>query len=86
MFRKDSYGVACNDVNSLGYNSLGYNKDYECSKHYSGYVFTNTIMIDGNGYKWKDENQEYVGQVQPDGTTSVGHLGNGYAKITFIGN
>ena len=54
------------------------------SVHYSRYVFTDTIMIDGNGYKWTNEKQGYVGQVQPDEKISAGHSGNGYARITLI--
>ena len=53
--------------------------------HYSGLVFTNTIMIDGQGYNWTNAKGSYVGQIQPDGTTATGHTGNGYARITFIG-
>ena len=41
--------------------------------HYSGYVFTNTIMKAGN-------------EVMPSPTagTETGHTGNGYAKITWM--
>ena len=48
--------------------------DNLCSVHYSGKVFTNTVMKAGN-------------EVMPtfDGTsTMTGNTGNGYAKITFI--
>ena len=54
------------------------------SVHYSGYKFTNTIMIDGAGYNWTTVKGSYVGQIQPDGTTTTGHSGNGYARITLI--
>ena len=39
----------------------------------TGYVFTNTSMTNGG-----------TNQTQPDGTTTKGHGGNGYARITFI--
>ncbi len=55
------------------------------SKHYSGYVFTDTIMIDGNGYSWSNIKGERIGMPTHDGTTTMtGNLGNGYAKITLI--
>ena len=42
--------------------------------HYSGKVFTNTVMIDGAST-----------MTDPDGSTVTGHTGNGYAKITYLG-
>jgi hypothetical protein len=41
--------------------------------HYSGYVFTNTVMKAG------DESMP-----SPTGGTETGHSGNGYAKITWM--
>lgn len=57
------------------------------SVHYSGYKFTNTIMIDGAGYKWTTSKASAsTGMPQKSGTgTMTGNTGNGYAKITFIG-
>ena len=56
------------------------------SIHYSDYVFTNTVMIDGNGYKWTDKvGTSVVGMPTFDGnSTMTGNIGNGYAKITPI--
>ena len=55
------------------------------SVHYSGYQFSNTVMIDGEGYNWTTKKEELVGMPTHDGTASmVGNKGNGYAKITFI--
>ena len=84
VFKNDSKGIPCNSENSAGYNSSKYNTDYECSKHYSGYVFDNTSMIDGNGYVWTTKKEQYSGQIQPEGTLTAGHLGNGYARITLL--
>ena len=42
--------------------------------HYSGKVFTDSVMIDGNST-----------MIEPNGTTSIGHSGNGYARITILG-
>ena len=46
--------------------------------------FENTVMIDGQGYNWTTEKGSYIGQTQPDETTTTGHTGNGYAKIKLI--
>ena len=57
----------------------------DCSIHYSNMVFTETVMIDGKGCKWTNElTTDCAGQPQPDGTTTTGHSGNGYARITLL--
>ena len=57
------------------------------SVHYSGMHFTDTIMIDGEGYKWTTVKETYTGMPTHDGTgTMKGNTGNGYARITYIGN
>ncbi len=54
--------------------------------HYSGYVFKDTVMIDGNGYKWTNVKGAYTGMPTHDGkSTMTGNSGNGYAKITYLG-
>ena len=56
------------------------------SIHYSGMYFTDTVMIDGSGYKWTTQKGEYTGMPSHDGTgTMKGNAGNGYARITYIG-
>ena len=58
----------------------------ECSISYTGYYFTDTVMIDGAGYKWTTKKGEYTGMPSHDGTgTITGNAGNGYARITYIG-
>jgi len=62
--------------------------DNSCSIHYSDKVFTNTVMIDGNGYSWTNEKGALQVMPNPLGgnyASGVGHSGNGYARITFIG-
>ena len=55
------------------------------SIHYSGLYFTNTVMIDGNGYNWTSEKGDCIGMPSHDESTKmVGNLGNGYAKITLL--
>jgi len=59
--------------------------DIQCSYHYSGYRFTDTMMIDGKGYQWTTEKQEFVGQPTHDGFSfQVGNNGDGFAKITRV--
>ena len=57
------------------------------SIHYSGLYFTDTVMIDGEGYKWTTEKGSYTGMPTHDGTGKMkGNAGNGFARITYIGN
>lgn len=54
--------------------------------HYSGKIFTDSVMIDGKGCNWSTGSATNCGnnQPQPDGTNAIGHSGNGYAKITLL--
>ena len=55
------------------------------ANHYSGKVFTNTKMVDGNGYNWTNVKGELTKMPNHDGTgTLVGNTGNGYARIYLI--
>ena len=57
----------------------------EDSYHYSGKIFTNTVMIDGKGYNWTTEIGEKIDMPTHDLTsTMVGNNGNGYARITYL--
>jgi len=56
--------------------------------HYSGYIFESTKMIDGAGYLWTDEKQSQEAMPNPKGgyyELGIGHTGNGYARITYLG-
>jgi len=58
----------------------------EDSYHYSEKIFTNTIMIDGMGYKWTTKKETKIDMPTHDLTsTMTGNTGNGYARITYIG-
>lgn len=48
-------------------------QDISCSYHYSGYKFTDGVMIAGN-----------ESMTDPNGITVTGHSGNGYARVTLI--
>ena len=57
------------------------------SVHYSGYKFTDTVMIDGDGYKWTTSKGSYTGMPTHDGTgIMAGNTGNGYARISLQKN
>ena len=86
IFKNDTNNVACNSETSTTYNSLGYNTDPKCSIHYSNKVFTNTVMIDGEGYSWTTVKENaVVGMPNKNGMGTVtGNTGNGFAKITLI--
>lgn len=61
--------------------------DNQCSIHYSGKVFTDTVMIDGKGYAWTNTQGALEQMPNPSGgyyASGVGHAGNGYARITFL--
>ena len=63
--------------------------DNSCSIHYSGKKFTNTKMIDGSGHRWLNVKGEKEQMPNPSGNSyqlGKGHSGNGYARITYIGN
>ena len=85
-FKTDTNNTACNSNTSVTYNSLGYNTDPKCSIHYSTKVFTDTIMIDGKGYRWTTiKGNEVVGMPNKNGIGTVtGNIGNGFAKITLM--
>nr|MBP3258918.1 prepilin-type N-terminal cleavage/methylation domain-containing protein [Bacilli bacterium] len=51
---------------------------------YTGKYFINTLMIDGEGYKWTNKKSYYSGMPNyTDGSTMVGNDGNGHAHISF---
>ena len=55
----------------------------------TSYTFTNTLIIDGAGYKWTNAKGSLQAMPNPAGGnygSGVGHTGNGYAKITYLGN
>jgi len=57
-------------------------------KHYSGYIFENTKMIDGTGYAWTDRKQNQEAMPNPKGgyyELGIGHTGSGYARVTYLG-
>lgn len=92
-FRTDSKGKVCNSSQSSGYSANGYNVDIECSKHYSGKIFTNTKMINGVGATLSLANNTLIGVREDMPTPSgdlypigTGHVGSGVAIIRLVNN
>ncbi len=59
-----------------------------CSISPYGYTFTNTVMIDGAGYKWTNVKGALQQMPNPSGgyyASGVGHSGNGHARVTWLG-
>ena len=79
--RLDSNSVQCTEASAKN--------DITCSYHYSGYKFTDTVMIDGLGYEWNtDVTTNKVGNptVNNSSVTEYGHTGDGHARISLIDN
>ena len=77
--------AGCNSISgSSTFNNITHT---DLPNHFSGKVFTESVMIDGKGCDWSTGAAIACGanQHQPDGTTTVGHIGNGYARITYLG-
>lgn len=71
--------------NSSGSKCANGTTDIVCSYHYSNLIFTDTLMVDGLGYKWTTTKGSQTGMPTHDGTSTMeGNEGNGYAKITLI--
>lgn len=74
-----------NGCNAISSSSTESNISHTGSaNHYSGYIFTNTLMIDGHGYVWTTEKGELQQMPKPTGgyyDSGKGHTGNGYARI-----
>lgn len=59
--------------------------DKNCSIHYSGKTFTDTVMIDGEGYNWTNVRKTKTTMPKyPTGTYTSGNSGSGAAKITGL--
>jgi uncharacterized protein (TIGR02145 family) len=61
--------------------------DALCSEHYSGKVFTSTVMIDGAGYGWTNTMGSQTAMLNPLGGSyalGTGNSGGGYARITAL--
>ena len=61
--------------------------DNSCSIHYSGKKFTNTVMIDGQGYSWTNTKGALQQMPNPSGgyyASGIGNSGNGVARITLM--
>ena len=77
--------VSSNSSTSLKNGCTKDSNSLECSISYTGYYFTNTLMIDGEGYRWTDKKEEQIGMPShSDNSVIMGNSGNGYARITLV--
>ena len=62
--------------------------DNSCSVHYSGKVFTNTVMIDGSGYAWTNTKGtlKQMPSLSGNYASGVGNSGNGAARVALVSN
>lgn len=78
--------VAIVSASSTAASTAGTVNSVERSKHYSGKIFTNTVMVDGGGYKWttsRSGTQNVMPKTSGSGTEN-GHYGDGFCRITYI--
>jgi hypothetical protein len=73
--RTDHQGNSCNPTDQ-GYDTTP-DLHPECSHHYSGLIFTDTLMSAGN---------ESMPDYNNCGATMIGNTGNGHARITYVGS
>ena len=77
--------VSSNSSTSLKNGCTKDSNSLECSISYTGYYFTNTLMIDGEGYRWTTKKEEQIGMPShSDNSIIMGNPGNGYARITLV--
>ena len=77
----------CIGVNSSGTPLKSTASSKADSYSWTNFIFTNTEMIDGRGYSWTTTvSSSSTGMPNYSGSgTMTGNLGNGYARITYLG-
>ena len=80
--------AGCIGVNSSGKSLTSTYSKVADSISYTGYKFTNTQMIDGQGYPWTIvKSSASSGMPSPTSASLItGNTGSGYAKITYLGS
>lgn len=81
-----SGGISVNAIQAGGGGSSYISGHPGCVK-YDKYVFTNTKMIDGNGFVWTDVKGELEKMPNPLGglyDLGKGHIGSGYCRISIF--
>lgn len=86
LYGGPSGGISSNQIQAGGGGS-SYISGHDGCKTYDGYVFSDTIMIDGNGFEWKNgERGDLLQMPNPLGglyELGKGHIGCGYCKISL---
>lgn len=77
--------IGCRAINL---SSTATSLSHKPTSEYTDFVFSNTTMIDGQGYHWTSALTPTAKMAMPyNGVTSIdaGNVGNGYAQITYLG-
>ena len=77
--------LGCRAVNQ---NSVINSISHKANSEYDSYIFSNTLMIDGEGYVWNSITKPTQKQTMPNNvitTIEGGNVGDGYARITYLG-
>lgn len=82
-----SYISGHNGCEAVNQSSTETNVTHKAISEYDGYVFFNTTMIDGNGYLWKSSVTTEKKEMPTTNFTTIenGNVGNGYARISYLG-
>lgn len=79
-----SGGISVNAIQTGGGGSSFISGHPGCVEH-DGYIFTNTLMIDGAGYDWNDVKGDLMNMPNPYGgeyALGRGHSGPGFCRIS----
>ena len=80
--------TSASDTSPKGGTNTTTNLTVDRATHYSGRYFSSTRMVDGEGKAWTTSRASTAtGMPKPTSSgTENGHLGDGYARITYIPN
>lgn len=77
--------LGCQAINQ---NSTSNSISHKANSEYDSYVFSNTLMIDGEGFVWNSTTKPTERRSMPNnGITTIegGNVGDGHARITYLG-
>ena len=77
--------IGCRAINQ---SSTASALSHKPTSEYADFIFSNTTMIDGQGYQWTTATTPTSKMPMPyNGVTTIeeGNVGNGYAQITYLG-
>ena len=82
-----SYISGHNGCRAISQGSTSTSISHQTGSEYTGFIFNNTLMIDGDGNKWTTEKTNEKVIMPNNGVTNVeiGNDGHGYARVTYLG-